>query len=153
MCNPIKKVNQGVFHSGWADKGHGFYDFGAAGFAVSGPLSYLDQGSRREGIDWFDKQVPWWREHMSWADPAGLFDNKLAEARGRSAENAQTALLKMQYDPAAPEKTAMQIGDPIEIRNRRRQAVLLGINQLRTPSGPGIATGGGNYSGASASYG
>lgn len=46
----------------------------------------------------------------------------------------------------APEKSAMEIYDAAEVRNRRRRAALLGIQQLRTPSGPGTATGGG-YSG------
>lgn len=48
--------------------------------------------------------------------------------------------------PAAPEKSAMEIYDAAGVRDRRRRAALMGISQLRTPSGPGTASGGG-YSG------
>lgn len=53
-----------------------------------------------------------------------------------------------QQTVAAPEKSAMEIYDAEGVRNRRRAAALMGINQLRTPSGPGTASGG-SYSGAS----
>lgn len=71
--------------------------------------------------------------------------------RADKAAAEQEAYLKMQYAPLAPEKTAMEIGDAIEIRDRRRRAVLLGINLLKSPPGPGIATGGGSYSTVSGS--
>lgn len=51
-----------------------------------------------------------------------------------------------QQTVAAPEKSAMEIYDAAGVRDRRRRAALMGISQLRTPSGPGTASGGG-YSG------
>ena len=54
--------------------------------------------------------------------------------------------------PAAPEKSAMEIYDAAEVRNRRRRAALMGINQLRTPSGPGTASGGYGHGVGGATY-
>ena len=73
--------------------------------------------------------------------------DELQQAAADRAAKKQQAFLDMQYAPLAPEKSAMEIGDPAEIRNRRRQAVLLGVNQLKTSSGPGVASGGADYSG------
>lgn len=73
-------------------------------------------------------------------------DERHAQDR-RAATERQAAFLKQQYEPAAPEKSAMEIGMNEDVRNRRRRAVLLGVGQLENP-GPGGATGGG-YGGAS----
>ena len=44
--------------------------------------------------------------------------------------------------PDAPEKSAIELYDANEVRNRRRRAALMGVSQLRTPSGPGTSSGG-----------
>ncbi len=67
--------------------------------------------------------------------------DKYNEKQEKLAEQEQQSYLDMQYAPLAPDKTAMEIGAPQEIRDKRRQAALMGINQLRTLSGPGVGTG------------
>lgn len=73
--------------------------------------------------------------------------NRRAESKARHKQQNQLAWQKLQV-VEAPEKTAMEVFDAEGVRDRRRKAALMGINQLRTPSGPGTASGG-SYSGAS----
>lgn len=106
-------------------------------------------GGRDKALDRFDQAVPQWRQNMQWADPGGFYNNPKAVAREIAAKERQAMFLaETMKGPAAPEKSAMEIYDAEGVRNRRRAAALMGINQLRTPSGPGTASGGA-YSGVS----
>lgn len=74
-------------------------------------------------------------------------DEQREEDRIKGKEN----FFKAQKVDLTPEKTAMMIETDVDIRNRRRQAVMFGVSQLKVP-GPGAASGGG-YGGANNSYG
>lgn len=75
-------------------------------------------------------------------------DERQAEQEASRKRKAAMFLAETMKGPAAPEKSVMEIYDAEGVRNRRRRAALMGLSQLRTPSGPGTASGG-SYSGVS----
>lgn len=136
------------------DRIHGFNMFAAGGDPLMGGLAawgvgeIYDNTSKETRDEWIGRYADL---HFIGGglirDAHGV--TRRDEKRAAAEVERQERYLKQQYDPLPPEKSLMQIDDAAEVRDRRRRAVLLGIDQLKTGSGHGVATGG-NYSGASA---